>query len=197
MISWFFPGGRWWLRCVLYYRWGKPYHIPHLQQILLPQHCKKTNNKKEDKEMTHLSFFKSFKTLFFTVVVFVCDVQDSYRFGQHISKAMLDIRSLFETENCRRTVDSEKQVLLENGKKHMWQRHTRTNHESLCRSSLVKTKHCSVDWVALSHFRSWPFHSVRHKRRFLFIFIYISELHCFWCCKSKKLCCYIRNIIFA
>lgn len=56
---------------------------------------------------------------FFTVVVFVCDVQDSYRFGQHISKAMLDIRSLFEAENCRRTVDNEKQVLLENGKKHM------------------------------------------------------------------------------
>lgn len=43
---WFFPGGRWWLRCVVYYRWGKPYHIPHLQQILLPQHCKKTNIKK-------------------------------------------------------------------------------------------------------------------------------------------------------
>lgn len=69
--------------------------------------------------MTHLSFLKSFKTLFFTVVVFVCNVQDSYRFGQHISKAMLDIRSLFEAENCRRTVDNEKQVLLENGKKHM------------------------------------------------------------------------------
>lgn len=60
-----------------------------------------------------------FITLFLTVVVFVCDVQDSYRFGQHISKAMLDIRSLFEVENCRRTVDNEKQVLLENGKKHM------------------------------------------------------------------------------
>lgn len=53
---WFFPGGRWWLRCVLHYCWGKPYHIPHLQQILLPQHCKKTNIKKRRQRDDHLSF---------------------------------------------------------------------------------------------------------------------------------------------
>lgn len=45
-----------------------------------------------------------------------------------------------------------------------------------CCSSLLKTEH-----FALSHFRSWPFHTVRRKGRFLFIYLYMSELHCLWC----------------
>lgn len=48
----------------------------------------------------------------------VCDVQDSRRFGQHISKAMLDIRALFEAEHGHK-VENEKQPQMENGKKHM------------------------------------------------------------------------------
>ncbi|XP_075945980.1 carnitine O-palmitoyltransferase 1, muscle isoform [Anarhichas minor] len=43
---------------------------------------------------------------------------DSYRFGQHICNAMLDIRALFKPENDKKTVEHATHVQLENGKKH-------------------------------------------------------------------------------
>uniref|UniRef100_A0A3P8RAB2 Carnitine O-palmitoyltransferase 1, muscle isoform n=1 Tax=Astatotilapia calliptera TaxID=8154 RepID=A0A3P8RAB2_ASTCA len=43
---------------------------------------------------------------------------DSYRFGQHIQKAMLDIQALFKPENDK-TAQNAKYVHLENGKKHI------------------------------------------------------------------------------
>ncbi|XP_005746033.1 carnitine O-palmitoyltransferase 1, muscle isoform isoform X2 [Pundamilia nyererei] len=43
---------------------------------------------------------------------------DSYRFGQHIQKAMLDIQALFKSENDK-TAQNAKYVHLENGKKHI------------------------------------------------------------------------------
>uniref|UniRef100_A0A8C4HD39 Carnitine O-palmitoyltransferase 1, muscle isoform n=1 Tax=Dicentrarchus labrax TaxID=13489 RepID=A0A8C4HD39_DICLA len=44
---------------------------------------------------------------------------DSYRFGQHIWKAMVDIQALFKPENDKKTVEHSKHVHLENGKKHI------------------------------------------------------------------------------
>ncbi|XP_044048835.1 carnitine O-palmitoyltransferase 1, muscle isoform isoform X3 [Siniperca chuatsi] len=44
---------------------------------------------------------------------------DSYRFGQHIWKAMLDIQALFKSENDKKMVENAKHVHLENGKKHI------------------------------------------------------------------------------
>ncbi len=35
-------GGWWWLWCVLHNCRGKPHHIPHFQQVLLPWHSKST-----------------------------------------------------------------------------------------------------------------------------------------------------------
>ncbi|XP_063335916.1 carnitine O-palmitoyltransferase 1, muscle isoform isoform X7 [Pelmatolapia mariae] len=43
---------------------------------------------------------------------------DSYRFGQHIRKAMLDIQALFKPQNDK-TAQNAKYVHLENGKKHI------------------------------------------------------------------------------
>lgn len=62
----------------------------------------------------------SFKTQHLFLIVFLREMQDSYRFGQHIWKAMLDIEALFEAENYKKTVEHANHVLqLENGKKHM------------------------------------------------------------------------------
>lgn len=44
---------------------------------------------------------------------------DSYQFGQHIQKAMIDIQALFKPENDKKTVEHAKHVQLENGKKHI------------------------------------------------------------------------------
>uniref|UniRef100_A0A8C3A151 Carnitine O-palmitoyltransferase 1, muscle isoform n=1 Tax=Cyclopterus lumpus TaxID=8103 RepID=A0A8C3A151_CYCLU len=44
---------------------------------------------------------------------------DSFRFGQHICNAMLDIQALFKTENEKKTVEHATHVHLENGKKHI------------------------------------------------------------------------------
>uniref|UniRef100_A0A7N8XI01 Carnitine O-palmitoyltransferase 1, muscle isoform n=1 Tax=Mastacembelus armatus TaxID=205130 RepID=A0A7N8XI01_9TELE len=49
---------------------------------------------------------------------FSCPDTDSYRFGQHIQKAMLDIQALFKPENDK-IVEHGKHVHLENGKKHI------------------------------------------------------------------------------
>uniref|UniRef100_A0A1A8BUG0 Carnitine O-palmitoyltransferase 1, muscle isoform n=1 Tax=Nothobranchius kadleci TaxID=1051664 RepID=A0A1A8BUG0_NOTKA len=43
----------------------------------------------------------------------------SYRFGQHIRKAMIDIQALFKPENDKKMEENGKCVLLVNGKKHM------------------------------------------------------------------------------
>ncbi|KAF3854706.1 hypothetical protein F7725_022761 [Dissostichus mawsoni] len=43
---------------------------------------------------------------------------DSFRFGQHIGKAMLDIQALFKSENDKKMVEQAKQIQMENGKKH-------------------------------------------------------------------------------
>lgn len=48
-----------------------------------------------------------------------CHLQDSYRFGQHIQKAMTDIQELFKPENDKKMVEHAKHVHLENGKKHI------------------------------------------------------------------------------
>lgn len=48
---------------------------------------------------------------------FSCPDTDSYRFGQHIWKAMHDIQALFKTENDKKTVECQKQMA--NGKKHI------------------------------------------------------------------------------
>lgn len=45
-------------------------------------------------------------------------MQDSYRFGQHIQKAMLDIQALFHSDNDKIMGNGE-HILLENGKKHL------------------------------------------------------------------------------
>ena len=59
-----------------------------------------------------LSFIPSFSPS-------VCDrLQDSFRFGQHIGKAMLDIQALFKSENDKKMVEQAKQIQMENGKKH-------------------------------------------------------------------------------
>uniref|UniRef100_A0A674PK88 Carnitine O-palmitoyltransferase 1, muscle isoform n=1 Tax=Takifugu rubripes TaxID=31033 RepID=A0A674PK88_TAKRU len=50
---------------------------------------------------------------------FSCPHTDSYRFGQHIQKAMLDIQALFTEEKQRQTVENGKHTPLENGKKHI------------------------------------------------------------------------------
>lgn len=47
----------------------------------------------------------------------LCDLQDSYRFGQNIQKAMLDIQGLFKPENDEKVVERRKHI--ENGKKHI------------------------------------------------------------------------------
>uniref|UniRef100_A0A673ABS8 Carnitine O-palmitoyltransferase 1, muscle isoform n=1 Tax=Sphaeramia orbicularis TaxID=375764 RepID=A0A673ABS8_9TELE len=44
---------------------------------------------------------------------------DSYRFGQHIQSAMLDIQELFKPINDKKTVELANHVQLENGKKHI------------------------------------------------------------------------------
>uniref|UniRef100_A0A3Q1APK3 Carnitine O-palmitoyltransferase 1, muscle isoform n=1 Tax=Amphiprion ocellaris TaxID=80972 RepID=A0A3Q1APK3_AMPOC len=44
---------------------------------------------------------------------------DSYRFGQNIRKAMIDIQALFKTENDKKIVENAKRVPLENGKKYI------------------------------------------------------------------------------
>uniref|UniRef100_A0A672GXK3 Carnitine O-palmitoyltransferase 1, muscle isoform n=1 Tax=Salarias fasciatus TaxID=181472 RepID=A0A672GXK3_SALFA len=44
---------------------------------------------------------------------------DSYRFGQHIRKAMIDIQALFKPENDKKTAEHVKIVPVENGKKHI------------------------------------------------------------------------------
>ncbi|KAA8590211.1 hypothetical protein FQN60_014145 [Etheostoma spectabile] len=44
---------------------------------------------------------------------------DSFRFGQHIGRAMLDIQALFKPENDKKTVEHTEHVQLENGKKHI------------------------------------------------------------------------------
>ncbi|XP_063756235.1 carnitine O-palmitoyltransferase 1, muscle isoform isoform X2 [Eleginops maclovinus] len=43
---------------------------------------------------------------------------DSFRFGQHIGKAMLDIQALFKSENDKKMVEQAKHIQMENGKKH-------------------------------------------------------------------------------
>lgn len=45
--------------------------------------------------------------------------QDSYRFGQHIQKAMLDIQALFSADAQTKTVENGKHAPVENGKKHI------------------------------------------------------------------------------
>ncbi|XP_047451947.1 carnitine O-palmitoyltransferase 1, muscle isoform [Mugil cephalus] len=50
---------------------------------------------------------------------FSCPTTDSYRFGQHIQKAMVDIQSLFKPENDKKTAEHATCVPLENGKKHI------------------------------------------------------------------------------
>ncbi|XP_056273795.1 carnitine O-palmitoyltransferase 1, muscle isoform isoform X2 [Pseudoliparis swirei] len=44
---------------------------------------------------------------------------DSFRFGQHICNAMLDIQALFKPENDKKTVEHATHAHLENGKKHI------------------------------------------------------------------------------
>lgn len=121
----FFPGGWWWLWCVVYHCWGKSYHIPHLQQILLSQHCKINHKREKHHQKWHTQFIISESVLSFVpcccLSVSLCDVQESRRFGQHISKAMLDIKALFEVEQHHKAQRNEKQPQLENGKNHMWQ----------------------------------------------------------------------------
>lgn len=115
----------------------------------------------------------------------LCHVQDSRRFGQHISKAMLDIRALFEAEHRQKAQENEKQPRPENGKNHVWESPVLLFPEHLW-------------WqVALSRFKSWPFHAVRRKGRFLFIYIYTSKLNCFWCrCKAVQFNCNFCLSIF-
>uniref|UniRef100_A0A4W6DP22 Carnitine O-palmitoyltransferase 1, muscle isoform n=1 Tax=Lates calcarifer TaxID=8187 RepID=A0A4W6DP22_LATCA len=48
---------------------------------------------------------------------FSCPNTDSYRFGQNIQKAMLDIQGLFKPENDEKVVERRKHI--ENGKKHI------------------------------------------------------------------------------
>uniref|UniRef100_A0A671YA61 Carnitine O-palmitoyltransferase 1, muscle isoform n=1 Tax=Sparus aurata TaxID=8175 RepID=A0A671YA61_SPAAU len=50
---------------------------------------------------------------------FSCPDTDSYRFGQHIWKAMVDIQALFKPENNKKIVEHAKYTQLENGKKHI------------------------------------------------------------------------------
>uniref|UniRef100_A0A672GD68 Carnitine O-palmitoyltransferase 1, muscle isoform n=1 Tax=Salarias fasciatus TaxID=181472 RepID=A0A672GD68_SALFA len=50
---------------------------------------------------------------------FSCPDTDSYRFGQHIRKAMIDIQALFKPENDKKTAEHVKIVPVENGKKHI------------------------------------------------------------------------------
>lgn len=167
----FFPGGWWRLWCVLYHCGGKPYHIPHLQQILLSQHCKKDQRPPRKtppkKDISTIWICPLLCALSPSVCLSVCDVQDSRRFGQHISKAMLDIRALFETEHHHK-VENEKPPQMENGKKHMWQSHQ-------CCSWLRKTEHL---WrqVALSRFRRWPFHCQTKREVFIYLYLYVI-----WC----------------
>lgn len=61
----------------------------------------------------------SFKTNYFSLSLCLSDMQDSYRFGQHIWKAMLDIQALFKSGNDKKVVEHAKHAQVENGKKHI------------------------------------------------------------------------------
>ncbi|KAF6735062.1 Carnitine O-palmitoyltransferase 1, liver isoform [Oryzias melastigma] len=57
-----------------------------------------------------------FQTLFFNYLSTLCDLQDSYRFGQNIQKAMIDIQTLFRLDQDKKTPEY---LHLQNGKKHI------------------------------------------------------------------------------
>lgn len=70
--------------------------------------------------LCHLSKLNTLSVFFsLFLIIFLCEMQDSYRFGQHIWKAMLDIEALFKAKNYKKTVEHANHVQLENGKKHM------------------------------------------------------------------------------
>lgn len=174
----FFPGGWWWLWCVLYYCWGKPYHIPHLQQILLSQHCKKDQWPKPKNTNKKNAPFIIFESV-------LCSVSPSpsvcVTCRTRVASVSTFPRPCLTSERFSRWSTRRKRRGMKSSSSSSWKTGRSTcdreakSHPSC--SSLLKTEH-----FALSHFRSWPFHTVRRKGRFfLFIYLYMSELHCFWC----------------
>lgn len=179
----FFPGGWWWLWCVVYHCWGKSYHIPHLQQILLSQHCKINHKREKHHQKLHTQFRISQSVLSF---VPRCCLSLCVTCRSHAALVSTFPRPCLTSKPFSRWNSVIKRKGMTSSRSWKMERITCDS----C-SSLRKTEHLWQQ-VALSRFRGWPFHTVRRKERFLFIYMYMSELHCF-CCWGKAV---MLNTIF-